>query len=370
MKEIKLIVQHFQELLDIKLYLVGGSVRDKLMNLPHTDLDFATPAQPDEIEAAIRKAGFKAYTMGKRFGTLAFKYKPNKDSPSALQTPNSELIEITTFRTEKYDNSRKPTVEFVNDISMDLSRRDFTVNALALNDKGRLIDPFSGHADLQAEKIRFVGNPTLRINEDPLRMLRACRLSAQFDFVPTAETKQRITENAHKIINISKERWTQEMDKILTSRHPHRGLDALAQTELLRYILPEIWIQYHYDQNSPYHRLSLFEHTKKTVQLVENDINVRWAALLHDVGKPYSRIDKTINKHVFHIKSWHESVKRIWNRDTQSNYPHHSEIGAEFVTKIGTYLRWSNERIKKTKELVLHHLSDDSPIDEADSNSR
>lgn len=370
MKQIQKTVRHFQDLLGIKLYLVGGSVRDRLLELPHSDLDFTTPASPDDIEAAIKKAGLKPLTIGKRFGTLAFKYNPQNFKNSPLRTPNSELIEITTFRTETYDNSRKPEVKFVKDINMDLSRRDFTVNAMAVNDEGRLIDPFSGHADIKAEKIRFVGNPTIRINEDPLRMLRACRLSSQFDFVPTAETKKRITESAYKIVNISKERWTQEMDKILTSRHPHRGLDALAQTGLLRYILPEVWIQYHYDQNSPYHNLSLFEHTKKTVQLVENNINVRWAALLHDVGKPFARVDKTISKHVFHISTWRESVKRLWNRDTQANYPHHAEIGAEFVEKIGKYLRWSNDRIKKTKELVLHHLSDKSPIDKADSASR
>lgn len=357
MRKMQQIVKDFQKLLGIKLYLVGGSVRDVLLELPHNDLDFATPATPEEIEAAVRKAGKKPILIGKKFGTIALKHE-------------NEFIEITTFRTETYGKTRKPEVEFVQDITMDLSRRDFTVNAMALSDSGKLIDPFSGHADLKAGKIRFVGNPSVRIKEDPLRMLRACRLSAQFDFISTAETKKRITQSAHKILDISKERWTQEMDKILTSRHPHRGLDALAQTGLLRFILPEIWIQYHYDQNSPYHRLSLFEHTKKTVQLVANDINVRWAALLHDVGKPFVRIDKTIRPHPFSIRSAKESVTRLWKKDSQSNYPHHSELGAEFVVKIGKHLKWSNDRIKITKDLVLHHLSDASPIDEADSASR
>jgi len=337
MQQIKSTVQQFQDLLGIKLYLVGGSVRDRLLNIPHTDLDFATPAQPDDIEGAIKKIGKKAFVTGKRFGTVAFKQE-------------GELIEITTFRTETYGKSRKPEVEFVNDIVQDLSRRDFTVNAMAVGDEGKLIDPFSGHADLVAEKIRFVGEPAIRINEDPLRMLRACRLSAQFSFVPTTETKEKIQENAVKILRISHERWTQELDKILTSTHPHRGLDVLAQTELLRFILPEIWIQYHYDQNSPYHTLSLFEHTKKTVQLVEKDVNIRWAALLHDVGKPFAALKKTTKN--------------------QTNYPFHSEIGAELVEKIGKYLKWSNERTEKIKDLVLHHLSDESPVDKADSASR
>jgi|CXWL01.1.fsa_nt_gi tRNA nucleotidyltransferase/poly(A) polymerase len=362
MHQLRSTILHFQALLGIKLYLVGGSVRDHLLGVPHSDLDFATPASPDEIEAGIRKAGKKPLLMGKRFGTIAFKYRLPGDSAKT----SSPLIEITTFRTETYGNTRKPTVEFVSDIVKDLSRRDFTVNAMAVNDEGKLIDPFSGHADLKAGTIRFVGEPAVRINEDPLRMLRACRLSAQFSFVPTTETKEKIRANAVKILNISHERWTQELDKILTSTHPHRGLDALAQTELLRFILPEIWIQYHYDQNSPYHRLSLFEHTKKTVQLVRNDINVRWAALLHDVGKPFARIDKTPHKRTFFIGK----LRRLWEKDTQSNYPYHSEIGAELVEKIGRYLKWSNDRIDMTKDLVLHHLTDASPIDKADSAAR
>lgn len=367
MQSIPPLVKHFQDLLGIKLYLVGGSVRDKLLKIPHTDLDFATPAQPEEIEAAIRKAGLKPLTMGKRFGTLAFKY--HHKAPKELDVPK-EPIEITTFRTEIYGDSRKPEVKFVNDITADLARRDFTVNAMAVDDKGKLIDPFSGYADLTAQKIQFVGNPSIRINEDPLRMLRGCRLSAQFTFVPTTETKEKIAENAVKILNISKERWTSEMDKILSSRHPHRGLDMLAQTELLRFILPEIWIQYHYDQNSPYHRMSLFEHTKKTVQLVENDVEIRWAALLHDVGKPFSRLTKPTHKHLFSIRGLRERVTRLWKRDSQSNYPFHSEIGAEIVEKTGVYLKWSKARTATIKDLVLMHLEDGSPIGKADSEAR
>ena len=221
MKNIANIVHHFQELLGIKLYLVGGSVRDLLLGIPHSDLDFATPALPEEIEEAVRKAGLKPLTMGKRFGTIAFKYNPknhkkrgnDSSSQRGLSEPeekgggrvpqqedehlladlldSKEPIEITTFRTETYGASRKPDVEYVRDITQDLARRDFTINAMAVNDAGKLIDPYSGYADLTAEKIRFVGKPAERINEDPLRMLRGCRLSAQFAFVPTAETKER-----------------------------------------------------------------------------------------------------------------------------------------------------------------------------------
>lgn len=350
------IVRSFQNLLGIKLYLVGGSVRNRLLGAPRGDLDFCTPSPPEEIESAIQKTGRKAFMTGKRFGTIAFRHE-------------GEMVEITTFRTETYGSSRKPEVEFVQDIVQDLSRRDFTVNAMAVDEKGKLIDPFSGYADLKAEKIRFVGNPTFRINEDPLRMLRACRLAAQFIFVPTTETKEKISENAVKILRISRERWTMELDKILMSSHPHRGLDILAHTELLRFILPEIWIQFHYDQNSPYHGLSLFEHTKKTVQLTPKDLSLRWASLLHDVGKPFARIDKTVRPGLFTVdalKHW----TRYWKKETQANYPHHAEIGAELVEKIGRYFKWSNERIKTVKSLVLDHLKNGSPLERADGDSR
>jgi len=362
MNDIKNLVKRYEDLLGIKLYLVGGSVRDHILNLPHADLDFATPAKPDEIEAAIRKIGKRPFVTGKRFGTLAFKYpKTTFENSHEPSTSNHELIEITTFRKETYGSTRKPEVTFVDDIVQDLSRRDFTVNAIAVDSKGKIIDPFSGYSDISAGVIRFVGNPTLRINEDSLRMLRACRLSAQFQFVPTTETKEKIRESAEKILRISHERWTSELDKMLMSKFPHRGLDALAQTELLRFILPEIWIQYHYDQNSPYHGLSLFEHTKKTVQLTKEDLHLRWAALLHDVGKPFARKDKTVRKGLF----------QGWAKDTQSNYPHHDEIGAEFVDKIGHYLKWSNDRIASVKDLVLKHLElGKSPLQHADSAAR
>ncbi|MDF2379248.1 MAG: CCA tRNA nucleotidyltransferase [Candidatus Gracilibacteria bacterium] len=368
MKDFQKIVHHFQDLLGIKLYLVGGSVRDMIMKKPHNDLDFATPSQPEEIEAAIRKAGLKPLTMGKRFGTLAFKY--HHKAPKEMNIPK-EPIEITTFRTEEYNESRKPKVKFVNDITQDLSRRDFTVNAIAVGDKGKLIDPFGGYADIKQGNIRFVGEPAIRINEDPLRMLRACRLASQFSFISTRDTEDTISEHAFKILNISKERWTSEMDKILKSDHPHRGLDMLCQTQLMRFILPEIWIQYHYDQNSPYHRHSLYEHTKITVQRVEADPIIRWAALLHDVGKPFARIDKTIKKQYFTIIGWRETIKRLWKRDTQSNYPYHSEIGAEMVEKIGKYLKWSKDRTATIKDHVLNHLEEEnSPIGKADSAAR
>ena len=145
------------------VYLVGGSVRSSLLGQPPSDYDFTTPLAPDEIEAAVRRAGHKAYTIGKRFGTIGFKL-------------DGHFIEVTTFRSERYHaGSRRPDVTFIGDITHDLSRRDFTINAMAIAPGGRLIDPFGGYDDLKNRLLRTVNKPFDRYNEDPLRMLRAAR---------------------------------------------------------------------------------------------------------------------------------------------------------------------------------------------------
>lgn len=315
------------------VYLVGGSVRDSLLGHPPYDYDFATPLSPDEIEAAVRASGRRAFVAGKRFGTIGFKL-------------GEHHIEVTTFRSETYTpGSRKPAVEFVHDITYDLSRRDFSINALAMREDGTIIDPFGGRDDLQNGIIRTVGKPEDRFQEDPLRMLRAARLASQLNFTIDEETEHRALKRSYHILEVSKERWTQELDKLLMTRWPEVGLHFLARTRLLNFMLPELAIQVGFDQDSPYHELSLWEHSVKTVRLTEPHINIRWAALLHDVGKPFSR---TVNKHGY------------------SNYVHHAEIGAEITDKIGLYLKWSNDRRHEVRKLVHDHLEEGSPVGFAD----
>jgi tRNA nucleotidyltransferase (CCA-adding enzyme) len=319
------------------LYLVGGSVRDILLGHEPHDYDFATPLPPDAIEAAVRTAGRKPYLAGKSFGTIGF-------------TLDKHHIEITTFRAETYPaGSRKPIVEFIDTITHDLSRRDFTINAIALHSDGSLVDPFHGHADLRAGIIRTVGHAYDRYNEDPLRMLRAARFAAQFGFRIDEAAEHHAAKKAIKLLNISHERWVQELDKLLVSRHPAIGLNFLARTRLLHAMLPELAIQVGYDQDSPYHQLDLWQHTLKTVELSPPDATIRWAALFHDIGKPYVR---QINTHGY------------------SNYPHHELIGAELVEKIGRYLRWSNARTHAVRDIVRFHLEPNSPIETADSDAR
>jgi tRNA nucleotidyltransferase (CCA-adding enzyme) len=333
------IAQLFQQVASIisPVYLVGGSVRDILLGLDPGDYDFTTPLLPDEIELAVRNAGKRPYLIGKKYGTIGFKI-------------DGQLVEVTTFRTEIYPaGSRKPTVTFINDLTYDLSRRDFTINAMALKTDRTLIDPFNGHTDLQDKYIRTVNKAYDRYNEDPLRMLRTARFAAQLGFTIDKEAEEQATKKAHKILEISQERWVQEIDKLLVSDNVAAGLQFLAQTRLLHFMLPELAIQVDYDQDSPYHQLDLWEHTVKTVRLTHNGLALRWAALFLDIGKPYVRLK---NKHGY------------------SNYTDHELVGAELVTKIGRYLRWSNARTETIHDLVYHHLDAGSPLEKADSDAR
>jgi putative nucleotidyltransferase with HDIG domain len=319
------------------VYLVGGCVRDILHDRDPKDLDFATSLHPDEIEAKLNQAGIKTFSLGKRFGTVAFKL-------------DGHHVEVTTFRSEIYDGkSRKPMVEFVEDITADLSRRDFTINAMALRLDGSLVDPFGGQQDLVSKTIRAVGKPGERYYEDPLRMLRAGRIAAELGFEIEEQTFLSADHHADRILGVSKERWVQELDKLLMADHADYGLRYLAKTDLLNYMIPELAVQVGYDQDSPYHELDLYEHSIKTLMLADREVNIRWAALLHDIGKPFVR---------------HK------NRRGYSNYHDHAVVGAELVVKIGHYLKWSRARTDEIYQLVLTHLEENSPIAEADSNAR
>ena len=321
------------------LYMVGGSVRDSLMSREPNDYDFTTPLMPDEIERKIKQAGKKAYITGKRFGTIGTKL-------------NGNLVEITTFRNEKYKKgNRKPDVSFVKDITADLSRRDFTINAIAMRvGTNKIIDPFNGIEDINKQVIRAVGNGKTRFKEDPLRMLRVARFASQLGFTVEIKTLEAVKEKNYKILEVSKERWVKEIDKILVSDCPRIGLNILAYTNLLNYIIPELSLQVGYDQNSKYHSLPLWEHTLGVVDNVNADIILRWSALLHDVGKPFVR---TKNK-----------------KTEYHNYIKHDLLGAEMVDKIGRYLKFSNDRREQIKNIVLHHLDEDSPLREADNLSK
>ncbi|HNT57657.1 MAG TPA: hypothetical protein PKL99_07225 [Syntrophales bacterium] len=317
------------------LYEVGGSVRDALLGLEPKDFDFTTPLSPDDIEGKIRQAGKRPFLTGKRFGTVGVRM-------------DGHLVEITTFRAERYEEgSRKPDVTFVDDLTADLSRRDFTINAMAREGE-RLIDPFHGRSDLALKTLRAVGAPSTRFREDPLRMLRAARFSAQLGFAVEERTFRAVTKMSHRILQVSKERWTSELDRLLLSEHVRKGLDVLMESGLCRFILPEISLQKDYGQNSKYHRFTLWEHTLRVTASVPRDIHLRWAAFLHDVAKPFVRL----------------------NREDRSTYAGHDLLGHDLVVRLGGHLRWPKERTLAVAGLVRDHLKAGSPLKRADDGAK
>ena len=330
------------------VYLVGGAVRDYIMDKEVDDYDFTTPYTPDEIETILleKNPDRKMWLSGKRFGTIATK----------LYLPESERyvkVEITTFRKEAYESSRKPKVEFVRSLEQDLMRRDFTMNAIALRMKKghfHFIDPFNGMDDIENGIVRAVGSPRQRFKEDPLRMLRAARFMSTLGFSIEENTGKRILDGAPQILKVSKERWTQELDKLLMGDYVANGLNALMAWRLMNYMIPELVVQFEYNQMSPYHDFTLWEHTVKVVEAVPKDINLKWAALLHDVGKPF--------------------VAKLKPNGEQQTYVGHELVGAEIAEKVGRYLKWSKERIDTVSDAVICHLEDRSPLKGYDSGAQ
>jgi len=327
-------------------FLVGGAVRDIVRGVIPDDWDFASPRLPGDIEDAITAAGKHVYGVGKAFGTLEFKLDGLK-------------VQVTTFRTEQYrDGSRHPEVAFVADLEDDLSRRDFTVNAMAMDPDGDLIDPFGGQGDLVEGILRAVGTPVMRFKEDPLRMLRLARFASQLGFVPDPATLKKAVALGPRITQVSRNRWMPELDKLLMGDEVRHGLGVLAETGLLKYILPEIHLQVGYDQFTPYHSLTLWQHTKEVVALAPQVLDLRWAALLHDVGKPFVAREKAKNfvRDDVEVPQW--------------TYIDHAIVGAELVAGIAARLHWSKQRTETVTNLVANHLSEDSPLKEHDNHSR
>jgi len=330
------LLAYVQGLFNKPVYLVGGAVRDIVLGITPKDFDFCSELTTEEVKDQL-KGLHRTYLIGERHGTVGFKV-------------GLEMIEITTFRTEEYEEgSRQPSVTFVSDISKDLSRRDFTVNAMAIRcDNYKLIDPFKGKEDLENRVLRTVGNSKTRFKEDPLRILRAIRIASKYGLVLEDKTADRIAKMSVKLLEISKERWVQELDKILSldGVNLFTGLYLLWGFGVFKYIIPELQLQYNYDQNSQYHDYKLHQHTAMVVSATPNNLNLRWAALLHDIAKPFTRTE---------------------NKKGHSNYINHEVLGADMAEKLSRHLKFSNERRTYVVDLVRNHLKDDCELREYDN---
>lgn len=324
-------------------YLVGGFVRDKLMGRLSSDIDIATKARPNEIKEVFKD--YKVIEVGKAFGTIK------------LIADRSEY-EITTFRADgTYKDKRRPDgISFSDSIYEDLKRRDFTINAIALrNDE--IIDPFDGKSDISNKIIRAVGNPKDRIEEDYLRALRAVRFATVLDFEIDKDLKNAIRENASNLSYISAERQMAELDKILLSNKPSRGIRLLAEVDLLKKILPEVADMIGFDQKSPHHNLDCFEHSLKVLENVPKDLPTRLAALFHDTGKPATFfLDENGHGRFFGHQKISEDLAK--NRLKALKYPKKTIEEVGFL--IGRHMDASNPYTEKSVARLLRKLGEDT----------
>jgi len=293
-----------------KIYLVGGSLRDIILGKVPKDYDVATDALPEDTKSLMKKNNIKVIETGIKFGTVTI-------------IMEKEQYEVTTFRIDgDYSNLRHPDeVIFSNDLVKDLSRRDFTMNAIAYNESEGYIDPFLGKEDIKNNIIRSVRDARERFQEDALRMLRAIRFVSQLDFDIEQDTKDAILALSKNINYISKERIREELVKCLLGKNVKKCFNIMAETKILENILPELSDCVGFDQKNPYHIEDIFDHTLTVVDLCEYDIEIRFAALLHDIGKAKTfSIDKNQVGHFYnHEKVSYELSKNILDRLKFSN---------------------------------------------------
>lgn len=324
-------------------YLVGGCLRDVLLDIEPEDWDLATSAKPEEILKLFPDSVYE-----NRFGTVGVK----TDSEEA----KLKIIEVTTFRLEgTYTDKRHPDeVKFAKTIEEDLARRDFTVNAMALNlgsakkTKKDLIDPFGGQDDLKHELIKAVGKPDERFNEDALRLMRAVRFAAQLGFDIEEETELSVKRHAGLLEFVSKERIRDEFSKLLMTERGHEGVELMRELDLLKHVVPELLEGVDMEQNQ-HHIFSVYEHNLKSLQYaVEKNfpLDLRLASLLHDVGKPKSRQWKDTPTG----KKTKNGKRGDWT------FYGHQVIGAKQTTAILQRLKYSNDIIEKVSLLVYEHM--------------
>ncbi|MBI4092205.1 MAG: HD domain-containing protein [Candidatus Levybacteria bacterium] len=321
-------------------FFVGGCVRDFLMGRTITDWDFATDATPEEIQKIFPNSFYD-----NKFGTVGIPL------PKVKESEHEGVVEITTFRTEgQYRDLRRPEkVEWGKSIEEDLSRRDFTVNAIALRlprqggvAQGKLqdecIDPFGGLQDIEKKIIRTFGNPSDRLNEDALRLMRAVRFATQLEFEIEKETWKAILENASNIGMISGERIRDEILKILATDHPYEGVVLLDKSGLLDQIIPELSQGKGVSQVRPgrHHISDVFTHNIESLKhCPSRDPIVRLATLLHDVGKPYVRSEDEEGHVIFY---------------------NHEVKGARIAYEICDRLRLSKKQREKVVTLIRWHM--------------
>ena len=305
-----------------EFYLVGGAVRDGILDIETTDFDFTTNASPEESIDLLNNNGYKTTEIGRAFGTIE------------LQIENNSL-HITTYRKDTYENSsRNPSIESATDLETDLSRRDFTINSIAYSiDANELIDPFNGLKDLAAGVIRTPDDPIISFSDDPLRMLRVCRFISTHGFSPDNETYVAMRDNTERIKIVSTERIRDEISKLLIGKNPSLGLRTFVESGLSSYTIPELnALKIEVDPN--HHHKDVYEHTLTVVDNVSPTLIRRLGALFHDIAKP--------------------NTKGIENGKV--HFRHHEVVGAKMTKRILQELKYDKKTIKDVALLVELHL--------------
>ena len=315
-----------------ELSLVGGPVRDAILGRVALDLDFTTSADPDKILKIVKPLASATWDVGREFGTIAAQIGDHK-------------IEITSYRADSYDkDSRKPTVEFGDNLEDDLKRRDFTVNAMALRLPSKtFVDPHQGLRDLMLETLRTPAAPEISFSDDPLRMMRAARFTSQLGFELDPAAFAAMRDMANRIEIISAERVRDELSKLLISKNPQPGLELLVESGIAKLVLPELpALRLEVDEH--HHHKDVYQHSLTVVAQAislepqygfDRDLTLRLAALLHDIGKPATRKLEQGGSVTFH---------------------HHDVVGAKLAKKRLTALRFDNDTIKAVCRLIELHL--------------
>ena len=310
-------------------YIVGGCVRDLIINKVPKDWDVTTNAKPEEIEKLFENTFYN-----NDYGTVGV---VNEDT----QDETLKVVEVTPFRLEsEYSDATRPdSVEFSDSLEHDLHRRDFSINAIAYSiSKGHIVDTYKGQEDIEKGIIRAVGDPDVRFSEDALRVLRAIRISAELDFKIEEKTKKAIKNDAKMLEKIAKERIRDEFIRIIMSDRPMEGLELAHELGVLQFIIPELEEGFDVKQNQA-HSYTVWEHLLRSIQHSAKNkwsLEIRLAALLHDIGKPATA-------------KW-SPEKKDWT------FHGHDVVGGRMTRKILTNLKFPNKQIDKITKLVRWHL--------------
>lgn len=303
-------------------YVVGGYVRDSILGIKSSDIDITTNARPNQIKEVFKD--FKTVDVGIDFGTVVIIIE-------------NQQFEVTTYRVDgQYKDGRKPeNVEFSSNLIEDLKRRDFTINAMAYSPKDGLVDEFDGQNDLKCKTLRTVGNPLERISEDRLRMLRAIRFANRYDLKIEDELFVAIKENSQYIKDISGERINTEFSKIILSNTPVNGINLLYNSGLLEFIIEDLHKAYGFEQMTIHHNYDVYEHTMRVLKNTDVDLELRLAAIFHDLGKVYTR---------------------FIGDDGLGHFYGHEKVSEEICERELRKLRYDRKTITNVMLLVRRHM--------------